>query len=106
MVEALSNCVMFTTRRRCRDDIIADILRTLQGDNVKGVTVTTLMFRTRTPFLLLQDYLSLLAAQHLVQYDAGRRVYRLAAKGFRYLDLYDGLRETVAEGSLSQASAQ
>jgi predicted transcriptional regulator len=73
-------------KRRNRLYIIAEILTIAKEGSLK----TQIMYRANLSFAQLNEYLSFLTKMYLleIQNENGKKVYRITAKGSKYLEKY------------------
>lgn len=77
---------------RSRTYIVAQILDAAAG----GSTKKKVMYEAFLSYAQLMDYLSILIHSSLLEYGPDR-VYRTTPKGYRFLELYAGIKEFLPE---------
>jgi predicted transcriptional regulator len=78
-------------QKRAWVDIIADML-TIAKD---GENITDIMYRTRLSYSHLKEYIELLTANGLLQYDKKSKLYTTTRKGVEYLVMYKRVKSFV-----------
>jgi CheY-like chemotaxis protein/predicted transcriptional regulator len=75
---------------RSRTDIVAQILETVndQGEEIYGVTQTTIRYEVFLSSAQLKEYLIALTIHGLLRYDPTTRTYNTTEKGLRFLQIY------------------
>ena len=76
---------------RSRSDIIGLILEAANG----GASKTSIMYKAFLTFTQMREYLGLLIQKGLIEYEEGERIYRITAKGLRFLQIYNELNDVV-----------
>ncbi|HYT43451.1 MAG TPA: winged helix-turn-helix domain-containing protein [Methylomirabilota bacterium] len=76
---------------RSRSEIVRSIL---EAANVSGGTSRTrLMYKSYLAFNQLKEYLGSLQENGLIEYEVGKRSYRITQKGMRLLQLQNKMEE-------------
>jgi predicted transcriptional regulator len=70
---------------RSRTDIVAEILESANG----GVTKTKIMYKAFLSYTQLQEYVSLLIENGLLEYHPQNQIYKTTAKGNHFMRIYD-----------------
>lgn len=78
---------------RSRTDIVADILESANGANV---TKTKIMYKAFLSFAQLQEYVSLLLQNGLLEYHSHNQSYRTTEKGMHFLKMYQHIDHYIA----------
>ena len=78
-------------KNRSRSEIYRSILETANAD--EGTNKTKLMYKSYLSFNHLKEYLGILQENELIDYEAGRRCYRITDKGIRLLQLQNKMEE-------------
>ena len=78
-------------KNRSRSEIYRSILETANAD--EGTNKTKLMYKSYLSFNQLKEYLGILQENELIDYEAGRRCYRITDKGIRLLQLQNKMEE-------------
>ena len=78
-------------KNRSRSEIYRSILETVNAD--EGTNRTKLMYKSYLSFSQLKEYLSTLQENGLIDYEAGRRCYRITERGRRVLQLQNKMEE-------------
>lgn len=81
-----------TLRYRRRDEIIRSIL---DGTTGPGVTKTRIMYNSFLSYPQLVEYLNYLTDHVLLAYDESAKLYKITAKGLKFLDLCTKIEEMV-----------
>jgi predicted transcriptional regulator len=77
---------------RSRTEIVGLILEAANGG---GATKTKIMYKAFLSFAQLQEYLTMLQNNELIEYEGERRAYRTTEKGMKLLELYENMSELV-----------
>jgi predicted transcriptional regulator len=77
---------------RSRDDIIASILETANGNKVRA---TEIQFKAYVSYSILKEYLMLLLENDLLEYIEGERSFKTAPKGMQFLRTYNQMGELI-----------
>jgi predicted transcriptional regulator len=77
---------------RSRDDIIASILETANGNKVRA---TEIQFKAYISYSILKEYLMLLLENDLPEYIEGERSFKTAPKGMLFLSTYNQTGELI-----------
>jgi predicted transcriptional regulator len=81
-------------KNRSKTDIVAAILRAaVNGNNLVGKS--RIMYEAYLSWSQLEEYLSLLIAKDLIEYQKESHVYRTTEKGNHLLRLYNQLNELI-----------
>ena len=78
-------------KNRSRSEIYRSILETANAD--EGTNKTKLMYKSYLSFSQLKEYLSTLQENVLIDYETGRRCYRITERGRRVLQLQNKMEE-------------
>ncbi len=78
-------------KNRSRSEIYRSILETANAD--EGTNRTKLMYKSYLSFNQLKEYLATLQENGLIDYEVGRRCYRISEKGIRLLQLHNKMEE-------------
>lgn len=78
---------------RSRTDITSQILEAANG----GATMTTIMFKAYLSYAQLQDYLSMMLVNDLLEYVEGERRYKSTEKGMQFVEAYYKIRNMTAK---------
>ena len=71
---------------RSRNDIIASILETANGNRVRA---TEIQFKAYISYSILKEYLVFLLENDLLEYIEGERAFKTAPKGMQFLRTYN-----------------
>ncbi|HZD36351.1 MAG TPA: winged helix-turn-helix domain-containing protein [Nitrososphaeraceae archaeon] len=77
---------------RSRTEIVAMILEAANG---RGATKTKILYKAFLSFAQLQEYLTMLRDNRLIEYEGGQRTYRTTEKGVHLLHIYNKMYELV-----------
>jgi predicted transcriptional regulator len=77
---------------RSRTEIVAMILEAANG---RGAAKTKIMYKAFLSFAQLQEYLTMLQDNRLIEYEGGQRTYRITEKGIHLLHIYNKMYELV-----------
>jgi predicted transcriptional regulator len=77
---------------RSRNDIIASILETANGNKVRA---TEIQFKAYISYSILREYLMLLLENELLEYIEGERSFKTAPKGMQFLRTYNQMGELI-----------
>jgi predicted transcriptional regulator len=77
---------------RSRNDIIASILETANGNKVRA---TEIQFKAYISYSILKEYLMLLLENDLLEYIEGERTFKTAPKGMQFLRTYNQMGELI-----------
>ena len=77
---------------RSRNDIIASILETANGNKVRA---TEIQFKAYISYSILKEYLMLLLENDLLEYIEGERSFKTAPKGMQFLRTYNQMGELI-----------
>ena len=93
-----------TGKSRNRLDILAEILSLAAQE---AMVKTRIMYRTRTTFVTLQDYLDELTRQHLLEPVVYEKhvVYRTTGRGRKFLEHFEELQKLLKEQPVMQQYA-
>jgi predicted transcriptional regulator len=75
---------------RSRNDIIASILETANGNRVRA---TEIQFKAYISYSILKEYLVFLLEKDLLEYIEGERAFKTAPKGMQFLRTYNQMGE-------------
>lgn len=76
---------------RSRTEIASQILEA----GLSGTTKTKIMYKAFLSYAQLKDYLDVLTANNLLDYQQSEGIYRTTAKGRKFLDLYSNMGELI-----------
>ena len=77
---------------RSRNDIIASILETANGNKVRA---TEIQFKAYLSYTLLKEYLVLLLENGLLEYIEGERTFKTTPKGMQFLHTHNQMSEMI-----------
>ncbi|MGH9925382.1 MAG: winged helix-turn-helix domain-containing protein [Nitrososphaeraceae archaeon] len=77
---------------RSRTEIVGLILEAANGG---GATKTKIMYKAFLSFAQLQEYLTMLQDNGLIEYEDGKHTYRTTEKGMKLLEIYEKMSELV-----------
>ena len=77
---------------RSRSDIVGLILEAANG----GATKTKIMYKAFLSYAQLKEYLTVLLANGLLEYEEGRQFFRTTEKGVRLLQMYNQFDEIMS----------
>ena len=72
---------------RSRTEIVSEILQSANG----GATKTKIMYKAFLSYAQLKEYLSVLQANGLLEYDKGENKFNTTNKGMKFLGVYNQL---------------
>jgi predicted transcriptional regulator len=75
---------------RSRTEIVGLILEAANGG---GATKTKIMYKAFLSFAQLQEYLTMLQDNGLIEYEGGKQAYRTTEKGMKLLEVYGKMSE-------------
>jgi predicted transcriptional regulator len=75
---------------RSRNDIIASILETANGNRVRA---TEIQFKAYISYSILKEYLVFLLENDLLEYIEGERAFKTTPKGMQFLSTYNQMGE-------------
>ncbi|MDQ4101922.1 MAG: winged helix-turn-helix domain-containing protein [Thermoproteota archaeon] len=81
---------------RSRTEIIHDILQTVNS-NSNSVVKTKVVYNAFLSYHQVQDYLTILINNGLLQYEQGNQKIRITEKGLRFLQLCDQIGDLMEE---------
>jgi predicted transcriptional regulator len=81
---------------RSRTDIVAQVLEAANG----GATKTKIMYRAFLSYAQLKEYLSVLVANDLLDYNKGEGIYKTTDKGNNFLRIYNQIGDFVAQDAV------
>ncbi len=81
---------------RSRTDIVAQVLEAANG----GATKTKIMYRAFLSYAQLKEYLSVLVANDLLDYNKGEGIYKTTDKGNNFLRIYNQIGEFVTQDAV------
>ena len=70
---------------RSRTDIASQMLTAANG----GASKTKIMYKAFLSYAQLSEYISVLIANELLEYDQNRQTYKTTEKGLRFLKIYN-----------------
>ncbi len=76
---------------RSRSEIVRSILEAANAS--EGTSRTRLMYKAYLSFNQLKEYLGTLQENGLIDYEVGKRCYRITQKGVRLLQLQNKMEE-------------
>ena len=76
---------------RSRSEIVRSILEAANAS--EGTSRTRLMYKSYLSFIQLKEYLGTLQENGLIDYEVGKRCYRITQKGIRLLQLQNKMEE-------------
>ena len=76
---------------RSRSEIVRSILEATNAS--EGTSRTRLMYKSYLPYAQLKKHLRTLQQNVLIDYEAGRRCYRITEKGIKLLQLLNKMEE-------------
>ena len=79
-------------QHRSRSEIIASILATTNGNQIRQ---TEILYKTYLSHTLLKDYLLFLIENDLIEYTPGDRTFKTTEKGMRFLRMYSQMNELI-----------
>ena len=88
----VSIAIINIMKHRNRLEIVSEILQTTSGNRAIQAKI---MHRAYLSYPQLKEYLSLLKENGLIEYEEGERIYRITAKGLRFLQIYNELNDVV-----------
>jgi predicted transcriptional regulator len=77
---------------RSRNDIIASILETANGNRVRA---TEIQFKAYISYSILREYLMLLLENDLLEYIEGERSFKTSPKGMQFLRTHNQMGELI-----------
>jgi predicted transcriptional regulator len=77
---------------RSSTEIMDAILRSVGQD---GGTRTRIMYKSYLSYTQLNEYLSTLLQKDLLSFEQGTQLYRVTARGSRYLEVYSEIRALI-----------
>jgi predicted transcriptional regulator len=80
-------------KRRCKIDIVAQILQGANGDEANRITKSKIRYKAFVPHLQIQKHLVILVENGLLDYDHIKHDYKITEKGMLFLDIYNKLKE-------------
>jgi len=75
---------------RSRTEIVCNILDAANGG---GVTKTKIMYKAFLSYVQLNEYLSILIENNLIEYLDGTQTFRITEKGLNYVKTYNEIGE-------------
>ena|SRR5438093_13631815 len=78
---------------RSRTEIVAQMLEAAR----KPATKTHIMYNAFLSHAQLKEYLEVLQANNLLHYDGKNHIYRTAAKGLNFLELYQQMGDLMID---------
>ena len=85
---------------RSRTEIASQIL---EAANLQ-TTKTKIMYKAFLSYAQLKEYLEMLTANGLLEYQQSEELYRTTIKGRKFLDLYSNMGKLVQSAELAQPS--
>jgi predicted transcriptional regulator len=82
-------------KNRSKTDIVAAILQAAAANGNNLVGKSRIMYEAYLSWSQLEEYLSLLIAKDLIEYQKESHVYRTTEKGNHLLRLYNQLNELI-----------
>ena len=79
---------------RSRTEIVSSILDAANGG---GTTKTKIMYKAFLSYNQLNEYLSLLIENNLLEYLDGTNKFKTTEKGLKYLKMYDEIRKLLPQ---------
>ncbi|HEV2193179.1 MAG TPA: winged helix-turn-helix domain-containing protein [Nitrosopumilaceae archaeon] len=76
---------------RSRTEIVAMILEASRS----GVTKTKIMYKAYLSYTQVKEYISFLRDNELLDYEEGTQLYKITAKGLKFLHSYGEITELV-----------
>ena len=65
----------------------------VSAEKTKGVTITKLMYASMLSYRQMNIHLKVLLKDHLLEYDAQKKVYKITMNGLRFIELYTEMAE-------------
>jgi len=75
---------------RSRTEIVSSIL---DAANEGGITKTKIMYYAFLSYNQLNEYLSVLTENNLIEYLDGTQTFKITEKGLKYLKMYNEIRK-------------
>ena len=82
---------MARTRRFNRGSI--EIMGDILSQSAEGVTITRIVYRANLSHMQASRYIRELQAANLIEQSAGKKQYKMTAKGRRYLAAYEKMKQ-------------
>jgi len=79
---------------RSRTEIVSSIL---DAANEGGITKTKIMYYAFLSYNQLNEYLSVLTENNLLEYIDGTQKFKTTEKGLKYLKMYDEIRKLLPQ---------
>jgi len=79
---------------RSRTEIVSSILDAANGG---GTTKTKIMYTAFLSYNQLNEYLSLLTENNLIEYLDGTKKFKTTEKGLKYLKMYNEIRKLLPQ---------
>jgi len=79
---------------RSRTDIVCNIL---DAANEGGTTKTKIMYYAFLSYNQLNEYLSVLTENNLIEYLDGTQTFKITEKGLKYLKMYNEIRKLLPQ---------
>jgi predicted transcriptional regulator len=81
---------------RSRTEIVCNILDAANGG---GVTKTKIMYKAFLSYAQLNEYLSILIENNLIEYLDGTQTFRITEKGLNYVKTYNEIGELLQQSN-------
>lgn len=85
-----SVALLYTMKYRNRNEIIAQILESANGNRVR---LTKIMYDVYLSHTLTKEYVSLLIEKGLIEYQDGERTFKTTEKGMNFLSIHNRVQE-------------
>ena len=82
---------------RSRTEIVCNILDATKGG---GATKTKIMYAAFLSYAQLNEYLSILTENNLIEYLDGTHTFRTTEKGLNYLKVYNEMEELLQQTTI------
>ena len=79
---------------RSRTEIVSSIL---DAANEGGITKTKIMYYAFLSYNQLNEYLSVLTENNLIEYLDGTQTFKITEKGLKYLKMYNEIRKLLPQ---------
>ena len=89
----IGNHISINMGNRSRTEIVSNILDAANG----GTTKTKIMYFTFLSYNQLNEYLSILIENNLVEYLDGNKTFKTTEKGLNYLNMYNEIRKLLPQ---------
>jgi len=87
---------------RSRTEIVSQILQAAEN----GTSKTKIMYKAFLSYVQLKEYLDVLVANQLLEYQQGEEIYKTTAKGKKFLHLYSDMGELITQNQPELARKQ